>query len=335
MVPHNLLNRWGAEEIAKMHNANFVAQHRLGELELFSDEALAETLDAHPHQDLGVYTMGRDPVRRDQWQVGDAGGLSGETLLEAVRRGRLWLNLRRMMDHHDDFRIVVDALYDELESLCDGEPIFNRSGTLTIASPSAQVYYHVDCLPNMLWHIRGTRRVWVYPLEADVLSPRALEAVLSGAAPEEVEYYPELDRYARVVDLEPGQMITWPQHTPHRVVNTGGLNVSLSTEHMTRHAARKNNVYLANRYLRHVFPCCFRSTELSGVRPALKELAIRVARRLPLIAPRTVAGHRHPITFRVDPSAANGVRPLNGPPRVGTIVAPMPDVPSVDVPVGT
>jgi hypothetical protein len=335
MIPHNLLKNWTAEQVALMHNAIFVAEHRLAELELFSDEGLAHTLDAHPRADLGVGTMGSDPVRRNQWQEGDVGRLSGKRLLKIVERGRLSLDLRRVMDHHEDYRLVVNTLYDELESLCDCGPIFNRSANLVISSPTTLVYYHVDCQVSMLWHIRGTKRVWAYPLEAGVLSAKMLESVLYGEMPEEIEYYPELDRYAKVVDLESGQMMTWPQHTPYRIVNTGGLNVTLCTEHMTRRALRKNNVHLANRYLRRMLGCRLTSTQLDGFAPAMKELAMRVACHLPLVAPQPPQGYSYPVTFCVDPTAPDGIKPLGAPP-VSTvpIVAPAVDVPNIDVPIG-
>lgn len=310
MLPKHLLKNWTEQQSAQMHEAIFVAEHRLAELDLFNDEHLADTIDAHPREDLGVNTMGTDPARREDWQEGSAGDLDGRTLLEVAKRGRLWLNLRRVMEHHPRYRRIVNQLYGELELVCDCGPIFNRSANLLISAPEAIVYYHVDCPANMLWHVRGTKRVWAYPLESGIVSAETIEAVLSGEKSEEIEYRPELDKVASVVDLEPGQMITWPQHTPHRVVNTGGLNVSLSTEHMTHRALRKNNVYLANRHFRGLFGRGFESTEIDGLVPAAKEFAIRVARRLPRIAPDPPRGYKYPVTFQVDPAAADGVRQL-------------------------
>ena len=112
------------------------------------------------------------------------------------------------------------------------------------------MYYHLDCPINMLWHLRGTKRVWAYPLESGIVSDETIEGVLCGEKSEELDCRHEWDELAVVYELRPGEMVTWPQHTPHRVVNTGGLNVSLSTEHMTRSGARRNNVYLANRHFR-------------------------------------------------------------------------------------
>jgi hypothetical protein len=336
MVPRNLLRNWTTEQVARMHNAIFVAQHRLAELELFSDEGLAHTLDAQPRADLSVGTMGSDPVRRDQWQEGDAGRLSGKTLLETVKNGRLSLTLRQITRNHDDYRVVVNALYDELESLCDCGPIFKRSADLSISSPGTIAYYHVDAPVSMIWQIRGARRVWAYPLEAGILSARMIESIVYGELSEEAGYYPELDRYATVVDLEPGQTITWPQHTPYRFVNVDGLNVSLFTRHMTRSALRKNDVYLANRYLRRFLGCSITSTRLTGFVPATKEMAVRATRRLSSTESGSPQTGRCPITFRVDPTAPNGVRELStSQGDEAPVVIPSMDAPSVDAPLVT
>ena len=311
-MPTQLLDDWTPKQIASLNNTILVAKHRLNELELFSDENLARTIDAHPQRDLSVNTMGTDPMRRSDWREGNAGDLDGETLLDAVKHGRLWLNLRRVMDHHSEYDRIVNELYGEMEATCLGIKTFNRSANLLISSPSAIVYYHLDCPVNMLWHLRGTKRVWAYPLERGVVSDETIEAVLCGEAPEELEFRANYDNLAVVRELNPGEMITWPQHTPHRVVNTGGLNVSLSTEHMTRAAGRKNNVYLANRHFRKLLGGTWRSTATSGWRPALKEAALRIVRRLPMIAPASPKGYKYPVSFMVDPETPLGVRLLDG-----------------------
>ena len=306
-----LLENWTPEQAARMERTIFVAQHRLHTLELFDDEKLVELLDSHPRQDLGINTMGTDPVRRQDWQEGRAGKLDAAGLLEAARTGRIWLNVRRVMDHHPEYAELVLALYANLEHTCPGLHTFNHSANLLISSPEAIVYYHLDCPVNMLWHLRGQKRVWAYPLEAGLVSDETIEGVLCGERSEELDFRPEWDELAVVHDLEPGEMITWPQHTPHRVVNTAGLNVSLSTEHMTARAVRRNNVFLANRHFRKLLGGAWRRTELGGWRPTLKEFALRVVRRIPAIAPKPPQGYKYPVTFEVDPTATNSVRQLS------------------------
>ncbi len=305
-----LLENWTPDQAARMENAIFVAQHRLQDLEMFRDEYLIDTLDRHPRKDLGINTMGTDPQQHHEWQEGRAGNLTAEQLFEAVSRGKIWLNLRRVMDHHPEYADVVNRLYEELEATCPGLSTYNRSANLLISSPKAIVYYHLDCPVNMLWHIRGQKRVWAYPLESGIVSDETIEGVLCGEKSEELEFQPEWDELAMVYDLDPGEMVTWPQHTPHRVVNTHGVNVSLSTEHMTSRAARRNNVFLANRHFRQLLGKEFRSTQLTGWRPAAKELALRIARRLPKFAPAVPQGFKYPVSFEVDLDAPNCVRQL-------------------------
>lgn len=64
MFRQTLLKNWTDEQIEQMRTSIFVAEHRLAELDLFTDEALARVLDAHPRKDLGVNTMGCDPAHR-------------------------------------------------------------------------------------------------------------------------------------------------------------------------------------------------------------------------------------------------------------------------------
>jgi hypothetical protein len=162
----------------------------------------------------------------------------------------------------------------------------------------------------MLWHIRGQKRVWAYPLESGIVSDETIEGVLCGEKSEELEFQPEWDELAVAYDLQPGEMVTWPQHTPHRVVNTHGVNVSLSTEHMTSRAARRNNVFLANRHFRQLLGGEFRSTQVKGWRPAAKEFALRLMRRVPKLAPAVPQGFKYPVSFEVDLDAPNCVRQL-------------------------
>jgi hypothetical protein len=311
-LPNHLLENWTPEQAARMERTIFVAQHRLHTLELFDDAHIIELLDRHPRGDLGINTMGDDPTNRREWQEGRAGDLDAEQLLHAARVGRVWLNVRRVMDHHPLYAEAVRAVYADLERTCPGLSTFNHSANLLISSPGAQVYYHLDCPANMLWHLRGKKRVWAYPLEAGLVSDETIEGVLCGEKSEELDFRREWDDLAIAHDLEPGEMITWPQHTPHRVVNTEGLNVSLSTEHMTPAAVRRNNMYMANRHFRKILGGAWRRTETTGWRPALKEFALRVARRIPAIAPATPTGFKYPITFEVDLDAPGCVRQLDG-----------------------
>ena len=277
-----------------------VANHRLRESELFEDDSLAQIIDAHPASDLGVSSMGTDVTKPEEWRSGSAGTLSGKELLHAVRIGRLWLNLRRCVQNHPEIATLVQELYSELDEKTQGLRTFNYSANLLISSPTAIVYYHMDCPVNMLWHLRGQKLVYAYPRDEKFLPRKLTEDVISGIAPEEIPFNLAWDKEAFVHPLLEGEMITWPQHSPHRVVNTGGLNVSLSTEHYTKEALRRNNVHMANRHFRQWFSAIGSSDATTGVVPAIKETALRLCRRVPGLRPEESVGYEYPKSFSIN-----------------------------------
>ncbi len=110
---------------------------------------------------------------------------------------------------------------------------FKHSVGLLVSSPKAQVFYHADVPGQALWQLRGKKRIYIYPAELPFLEPRELENVVRGITEEEVTYKSWYDDYARAYDLEAGDMLHWKLNGPHRVVNLGTVNVSLTTEHWT------------------------------------------------------------------------------------------------------
>ena len=314
-MSRSLLADWTAAQYRALEKEVLLAPHALHTSGLFDDENLARMLDRHPLRDLGINTMGHT-ARRFEWREGDRNGVPGHVLLDLVRRGRLWINLRNVMRHHPDCRDAINDMYDELEARSPGFQAYQRSANLLISSPGALVHYHLDAPVNMLWHIRGVKRVWVYPLNSDFVSQENLEGICAGALVEDLPYDPAFDEAAQVFDVEPGQMLTWPQHTPHRVTNLAGMNVSLSTEHKNPRALRRVNVHLANRYLRGKWGLPCRSTNVDGLAAHAKQFLIRLVRRFDKLrkAP-AMMGNKYPVTFKVDPDAPLGFTLLDQQPQ--------------------
>ncbi|GAA4425634.1 cupin-like domain-containing protein [Bremerella cremea] len=286
----------------QLEDRPLTVQHHLLETGLFDDEHLIRVLDTHPRDYLNVHTMGTDE-NRNEWQEGDASKLSGEQLWEATQAGRLWLNVRNMAQHHTDYRNVINDLYDELESKVPGFNALERSANLLISSPRALVYYHLDIPCNMLWHMRGVKRVWAYPPRDDrYVTQQKVEDVICGICNEELDYQPEFDAEAMVVDLQPGQMVTWPQNTPHRVSNLEGLNVSLTTEHLTPKARRRIKLFRANRFLRHTMGCRHLSQNTEGLGYRMKVSSYAFVRAWEKMFPKKAEGYHYPVTFKLDPS---------------------------------
>jgi hypothetical protein len=314
------LSDWEQRDFDTVEEGVLVARHRLGETGLFTDDALVDILDSHPPEDLGISTMGTDP-HVFEWREGDRNGVSGATLLDLVRTGYFWLNIRKVLDHHPAYAKAVHGLYDEIERRKRGFRAENRTANLLISSPNAWVPYHVDMPVNMLWHIRGMKRVWVYPpFDSRFASSEVLGKVCAGCWSEDIPYKTSYDKYALVFDAEPGELITWPQLTPHRVSNLSGLNVSLSTEHKNVRARRRINVHTANHYLRERLHWNSRSISVDGAAAHSKQLLARACRLANRLRGTKKTQFVYPKTFVVDPDAPLGLRMLDA--TGETLVAP-------------
>lgn len=227
-------------------------RHRLAETGLFTDEALARLLDNHPREHLDVLTMRPNPPPHERWIAGDAEGMSGADLIQAVRRGRLWLNVRRGMNLHPEYKRVFDALLAEYAGAARVK-ILSAKGGILLSGPRMGVFYHCDATETMLWHVRGQKTVHVYPDEETYLSELGLEGSLLKENLSDLPYRPEFEAAARQVVLNPGESAAWPLHSPHRVVNADNFNVSVTIEHTTIGSMVSNGVYVANGLLRRRF----------------------------------------------------------------------------------
>jgi len=287
-------------------------QHRLLESGLFDDDQLIRVLDTHPRHNLNVHTMGTDAAESNDWREGDATKLTGQQLLEATKAGRLWLNVRNMVLHHKPYADLIHSLYNELEQKMPGFQAVERSANLLISSPNAMVYYHLDIPCNMLWHLRGVKRVWAYPPNDErYVTQEKIEDVICGICNEELDYQPEFDDEAMVVDLKPGNMITWPQNTPHRVSNLEGINVSLTTEHFTPKAKRRVKVFRANRLFRSKLGYQQLSTATEGLSYQTKVAAFNCVRAWQkFFPPKKEDGYSYPVTFKLDPTNPTQIREL-------------------------
>lgn len=288
-----------------------LGRHRLHEHALFTDAALIELLDRFPRQHLYAFHMGTDPARVQDNRLARHDGIGGAELLRAVRCGRLWLNLTRVDRADGRYRLLIDGLLANLSTQVPGfEPLASH-GTLLISSPQAIVYYHADGPASVLWHLRGHKRVWVYPaLDNRYMARELLEDIFAGVRHEYLPYEPAFDNAAQVHDLGPGQWMAWPQNAPHRIGNLDGLNVSLSTEYFTRESQARFQVYCANRFLRTRLGLRNLSARESGLVALAKVATQRIARKLGL---DTVPIRQYVADMRVAADAPGGATPLSWP----------------------
>jgi len=305
---------WTAQQYQGVEEEILLARHNLHESGLFDDEHLIRMFDTHPEIDFGINTMSRS---NDEfaWREGNRNGVSSEKLLELIHRGHLWVNLRNVLSHHAEVARAIHSIYDELESHKAKFQARNRSANLLISSPGAIVYYHLDVPVNMLWHIRGRKRVWVYPpFDTRFAAQEVVESICAAEMVEDAPFDPGFDDFARIYDVEPGQLLTWPQLTPHRVENlNSGLCVSLSTEHVNPRAGRRINVHLANQFLRRTFGLPCQSFAVNGPAAHLKQALIRTVRKYRQLSRQELPKkNNYPVSFYVDPESPTGYTLIEG-----------------------
>lgn len=292
-------------------SAPLTGRHKLDQLDLFTDESLIDLLDRYPRKRLQAWTMGTDPLRREDWQAVDTTDVSGKDLLAAVKSGRLWYNILRLDLFDPRYREIVDQLYAEMAQASPGFKPVSTVGTLLLSSPNAMVYYHADGPPTTLFHIRGQKRMWIYPLEERFVSQHFLEEIFGSAMDEEIPYSPEFDNYAQVFDLGPGDFVWWPQNAPHRIENLDSLNVSLSTRYHTEASERRKLVYNANRFFRKKLRFNQLSVNETGLASSVKCFSYRLCRRAGWDNP--TEGYVYQASVRVDPNSRLGLAPLEKP----------------------
>ena len=288
-----------------------IASHNLVDHPLFTDDVIADVLDDYPYDRLFALTMGSDPLCSTDNERLDHHGVSGAELLESVRKGRIWLNITGIDAVDSRFRTLTDDLYQAMGRSVPGSATETHA-TLLVSSPGAMVYYHVDGPPSYLWHIRGEKRLWVYPaLDESLLSTDLLEDVFAGVRQEYVPYRLDFDARAETYDLVPGQVAIWPQNAPHRVTNGDSVNVSLVTDHYTAAARRRARVFTANQFFRsraHI-PRRFLSSNEVGPTATAKVIVHKVASKAGLGQPLRKE-HRAPVR-RVDPSTPTGMSTID------------------------
>lgn len=298
-----IISDWKPDCAAKYGNEILLLKHRLHESELFSLKALGELIDRYPVEHYGLNTMGYDP-ENPVWREGTISGFSGDQVIEAIKNGRMWLNLRKVENVDDRYGRLLNDIFAEFEDRVPGLSTFKQKLGILISSPHVQVFYHADIPGQSLWQIHGEKRVYVYPNEDPYLPQRDLETVILGETEEEIPYERWFDEAAQVYELQPGEMAHWPLNCPHRVENMDSLSISLTTEHWTNEIRKSYAVNYANGILRRKFGMNNLSNSIHGPMVYPKAALALAWRKLNL----NRANRFIPmIDFTIDPFSETGI----------------------------
>ena len=94
-----------------------VFPHRIAESGLVTDKALAELLDRYPAELIDINLYDYDAEGQVSLRTGARGRSSGADLLEAIQKGRLWVNLREVERGEPAIWAEVMKAFDPIREL--------------------------------------------------------------------------------------------------------------------------------------------------------------------------------------------------------------------------
>ncbi len=224
--------------------------HGLVDQGFATDEALAEILHRYPEPLCDINLYDYDDQGQVSLRTGARGALTGDQLLAAIQAGRLWVNLRQAEAGCPDLWKASMAEFARIQATYPGMRAVTNAGQLIISSPVAKVPYHFDAAGVVLFHLRGRKRLYIYPGDEAHLPEAAMEKVVSRQTTEELPYTLAFEPDAQVMDLEPGEALTWPLYAPHRVENLDKFCVSLSMDFQTWPTRFRNGAIYTNAVIR-------------------------------------------------------------------------------------
>lgn len=246
MTSTTLIPAWSADQIAAFGRAPVAYRHGLLETGLFDDDALARQLERHPAELFDINLFDFDDAGQVSMRTGRKGDRDGQALLAGVKAGRVWIQMRRIQDHYPELAAVMTRAFADLAAHIPGFRPVQVTGQLILSAPGARVPFHADPPGVTLFHLRGRKRIWIYPPDEAHMPARVMEQILLQQQTEDLPYRPEMDAAATVFDLEPGMALAWPLHSPHRIENQDSFNVSLSCDYLTWGARVTNGAHYAN-----------------------------------------------------------------------------------------
>lgn len=304
--------QWTPEQASRFGVVPQSTRHRVHELPWWDDAGLIRLIDAQPRTQLRVFQSGTDPLHRVRdHQPVDTEGATGADIVEAVKRGKLWVNMQRIDTAQPRFDELGRQLYAELQAGAPHfHPVWINRAFLFVSSPDAMVYLHADYQPNILWHLRGNKTIWIYPpYDSRIVSMERMEEICAGGE-DDIDFRHEFDALGQPFAIGPGETVSWPARAPHRVINGSTLNVSLSTFHETVEDYDRVVEHRSDYMLRTRLPAARGLMRLVGS-PG-KRLAYRAMERAGWVQGRPVKEYW--ARLRIDPNAPNGVREIPGGP---------------------
>lgn len=298
MTTDRIFSNWDDTHSVLWGNAPIRLAHNMHKSPLFSMDHLAQLIENYPREHYSLMQTGVTAGRRI-WRHGDIGNFSGRQVMDAISKGGLWLNLRMASEIDTRYHDMLGQMFAEVGEKVSGFALPHQyNAGILISAPDARVPYHADLPGQSLIQIAGRKRVHVYPSTPPFLTAKHLEDIQLFEHELDIPYHEWYDRYAMVLDLEPGQMLNWPLNAPHRVDNLGTVNISMTVGYENEEIRRTRIVNLANGLLRNRFGYTPRSRALKGPSFWAKAVMQKALRNTSWVKRERKA--RNVIEFRLD-----------------------------------
>jgi hypothetical protein len=237
----------------ELNRSHFEFAHRLSGHALFEIPRLVKLCERMKPQKVGVYEASAGSPRTRPREF--TGEWNPEALIAALPEGTMRLRLSGVQAHDKDYRLLHEQIIDEADGLC-GSALRREIGwssmTILLSSPGMTTPYHVDHQSNLLFQIRGRKKVSLFdPRDRRILSDATIERYYGGDK-HAAEYREELQGRATICELTPGAALHNPPLGPHWVENGNDVSVSVSVNYSLRDSEGSARVYQVNRYLRRL-----------------------------------------------------------------------------------
>lgn len=286
MQAADLITPFTADQANAFGRVPVTFRHGLIDTGLFEDEALAELLDRYPSELYDINLFEFDADGQAQMRTGVRGRLPGREVLAGIKEGRVWVQLRRVEEHYGALGAAMRQAFAQIAANAPGFKPAQINGQLILSAPNAKVPFHADAPGVVLFHLRGRKRIWIYPADEAHMPQQLMENIVLKQQTEDLPYRREMDAAAQVVDLSPGMAVTWPLHAPHRIENLEDFNVSLSVDYQTWGTRVLNGAHYTNGLLRRAGAPVAAMARTPAPARALLWAASVALKRLPLVEDR-------------------------------------------------
>lgn len=226
--------------------------HRLADHPLLEIEALARLAERIRPRDLEHNAATNLPLGISNADT-PSNGLSVHDTIASIERCGSWVLLKQIQQdplYRDLLHDVLAELRPEIEPVT-GE-MLKLVAFVFISSPEAVTPLHFDPEYNILFQIRGTKTMTLFPAsDAEIVTQTFREKYYNGG-PRNLPWRADFGPRGRPIHIAPGEGIYVPILAPHWVKTHGEVSVSLSLTWRSEWSFHQEDAHRFNSRLRRL-----------------------------------------------------------------------------------